>query len=394
MKWNSIRTKVLAAMAGCLIAGVTGTLILLRYSFTQNSRALATESVTGAQRLFGILEARETSKMVAVSEALATNPEVRDALAARDRNRLLGLTSPLYSELKAQGITNWMFHTADPEMSVFLRLHNPGKFGDRLNRFMDKEVVRTQSTVAGNELAKAGFAARTIRPFYDSRGQLTGYIEFGEEIGHFIHEMKAQTGDDYGLLLNKKFVDQKFWADTNATLNRRDNWNDHAAFVLADLTSASERTIQFDGDLGSVSGNGQVLERYESGDSVFVRGLFPIYDTAHNTVGAMFVVRDISGVYISMRNTQQMLMLLSMVGLVLGCGLVMMMLSRLVFDRLQHIIRVATRVVGGDFETAIAVESDDEIGQFEQLFDQFRQVFVNVLHEMTELQESESREKV
>jgi len=136
-----------------------------------------------------------------------------------------------------------------------------------------------------------------------------------------------------------------------------------------------------------VSVHGQVLERFDAGDSVYVRGLFPIYDVSHNTVGAMFVVRDISGVYVSMRNTQRTLVGLSVIGLVLGCGLVMVMLNRLVFGRLQHIIRIATRVVGGDFETEIPVDSDDEIGQFEQLFDQFRRVFVNVLSEMSELQE-------
>ena len=196
MKWNSIRSSILAAMAACLIVGVIGTLMLLRHNFAQNSHALAVESVDGAQRLFSILEARETAKMVDVSDALATNPEVRDALAARDRGRLLGLTAGLYSQLNADGITNWMFHTTEPDMSVFLRLHNPAKFGDRLNRRMDNEVVRTHAIVAGNELARAGFAARMIRPVYDSNGQVIGYIEFGEEIGRFIHEMKSQTGDD------------------------------------------------------------------------------------------------------------------------------------------------------------------------------------------------------
>jgi sensor histidine kinase regulating citrate/malate metabolism len=297
--------------------------------------------------LFNILEARETSKMLAVSEALTTNPAVGDALAARDRSRLLGLMAPLYPKLKAEGITNWMFHTAEPDMSVFLRLHNPEKFGDQLNRFMDKEVARTHATVAGNELGKAGFAARMIRPFYDSRGHLAGYIEFGEEIGHFIHEMKTQTGDDYGLLLNKKFVDQKFWADTSGILQRRDNWSDHSTFVVADQTSATDHIIQYDGNLSSVALHGEVLERFNTGDSVFVRGIFPIFDAAQNTVGAMFVVRDISGVYVAMRNTQRTLVLLSVTGLAFGCGLIMVMLSRLIFSRLQHIIMVATRLVGG-----------------------------------------------
>jgi HAMP domain-containing protein len=280
-----------------------------------------------------------------------------------------------------------MFHTPGPDMSVFLRLHNPPAFGDHLNRFMDHEVARTHGTVNGNELARAGFAVRIIRPFYDSRGQLAGYIEFGEEIGRFIHEMKGQTGDDYGLLLNKRFVDRKFWADSSAILKRRDNWGDNPNFVVADRTSASDSIIQFEGDLASVAGAGKVLERFNEGDSVFVRGIFPIFDTANNTVGAMFVVRDISAIYASMRRTQNLLVLLNVAGLVAGSLLILLLLNQLVFRRLRRIIVVATRVVGGDFEAEIQVHSHDEIGQFEQLFEQFRRVFLDLLANVPELQE-------
>src|ERR1019366_7411541 len=219
---------------------------------------------------------RKTSKMAAVAETLVLNREVRDAFAAKDRSSLLKLTAPLYLKLKERGITNWLFHAPEPDMSVFLRLHAPARFGDRLDRFMDKEVVRTHSMVVGNELAKAGFAVRIIRPFYDSRDKLTGYVEFGEEIGRFIHEMKSQTGDDYGLLLSKKFVSRQFWTDTNASLKRRDNWSDHPNFVVADKTSANDNIIQFQGDLATLAGQGTALERFDVGNSVFVRGIFPL----------------------------------------------------------------------------------------------------------------------
>ncbi len=387
MKWNSIRTKVLAALVTCLAVGVGGILALMHYSFEHNSQVLATESVTGAQRLFTILETREISKMTAVSEALIMNPEVRDAFAAKDRSRLSELTAPLYPKLKSEGITNWMFHTPEPDMTVFLRLHNPPKFGDHLNRFMDKEVARTHAIVVGNELARAGFAVRILRPFYDSQGAVTGYVEFGEELGQFIHAMKNQTGDDYGLLLSKKFVDRQFWADSSAVWKRRDNWNDNPAFVVADKTTATDSIIQFQGDLATVPALGKVLERFRNGNSVFIRGIFPIRDAAGNTVGAMFVVRDISGFYAAMRRTQNILVLLTVAALALGIFLVLTLLNRLVFRRLERIIKVATRVVGGDYESEIQVSSNDEVGQFEQLFEQFRCVFVDLLSHLPELQE-------
>ena len=132
MKWNSIRTKVLAALLACLLVGVGGILAMMHYGFERNSQALAAESVLSAQKLFTILQAREISKMIAVSDTLVANPQIRDALATKDRTRLLDLTAPLYAQLKAQGITNWMFHTPEPDMRVLLRLHNPAKFGDHL----------------------------------------------------------------------------------------------------------------------------------------------------------------------------------------------------------------------------------------------------------------------
>jgi len=385
MKLNLIRTKVLLALIACLVIGVAGIVALMQYSFTRNADALAAESVTAAQRLFMILEAREISKMSAVADMLIANDEVLDAVASRDRPRLLALTGPMYLELKKQGITNWMFHTPEAGMPVFLRLHNPTLFGDQLNRFMDKEIQRTHAPVEGNELARAGFAVRVIEPLTNAQGKQLGYVEFGEEIGQFIHTMKQQTGDDYGLLLSKRYVDRQFWSQSNAILKRRDNWNDNPRFVVADKTTPSDSIIKFDGDLGAVHAEGSVLERFHDGNAIFVRGIFPLHDAAGNSVGAMFVVHDISATYVAMRGTRNILVLVTVATLSLGMFLVLTLLDRLVFRRLDRIIRIATRVVGGDYESNIHVSSEDEVGQIELLFEQFRCVFVDVLSHVPEL---------
>jgi HAMP domain-containing protein len=386
MQWNSIRTKILVALIACLLIGLGGILALMNYSFERNSQILAAESVSGAQKLFSILEAREIGKMTAVSDSLLTNPQIRDAFAQRDRDRLNALTAPLYVQFKREGITNWMFHSA-PDMTVFLRVHNPPKFGDHLNRYLDREVVETNALVSGNELAKAGFALRILRPFYDAQGGVTGYVELGEELGQFIHTMKAQTGSDYGLLLSKKFLDRQMWADSSATWHRRDNWDDNPSMVVADKTTDSDNLLRFSGELSQISAQGQVLERFQQGDSVFVRGIFPIYDAAGHTVGAMFVVRDISSFYLAMRHTRNVLVLATIAACAVGILLVAALLNRLVFRRLQHIIEVATRVVGGDYQSEIQVDSHDEVGELELLFEQFRRVFIDLLTSVPELRE-------
>ncbi len=102
----------------------------------------------------------------------------------------------------------------------------------------------------------------------------------------------------------------------------------------------------------------------------------------------MFVERDISGVYVAMRRTQNVQVLLSVIALPLFAFLILTLLNRLVFRRLDQIILVATRVVGGDFESEIHVGSNDEIGSFEQLFEQFRRVFVDLLASIPEPEET------
>lgn len=388
MKWNSIKTKVSAALIACLLLGVCGMLALMHYSFERNSQVLAVESISAAQKLFAILQAREISKMTAVSETLIANPQVVEALAAQDRSRLMELTAPLYPELKREDITNWMFHTPEPDMSVFLRLHNPAKFGDHLNRFIDKQAVRSHSLVAGSQLAKAGFAVRILRPIFGSAGRVVGYVEFGEELGQFIRAMKQQTGSDYGLLLSKKFLDKAMWADSSGVLGRRNNWDDNPDFVVADKTTQSDAIIQFQGDPSGLPEQGRVLERFRDGDSVFVRGIYPIHDAEGQTVGGMFVVRDISSTYLAMRRTQFFLVIVTIAALLLGMIFVLGLLQRLVFRRLAHIIRIATRVVGGDYESEIEVSSNDEVGELELLFEQFRQVFVDLLASVAAHQET------
>jgi signal transduction histidine kinase len=134
--------------------------------------------------------------------------------------------------------------------------------------------------------------------------------------------------------------------------------------------------MQFGGDLATVPVEGKVLERYKKGNSVFVRGVFPIQDAAGNNVGAMFVVKDISSFYLTAQRTQYLLVIVTVV-VIIGAT----------FAFLVRIITVATRLVGGDYASEIKVNSTDEIGQFELLFEQFRLVFIDVLSHIPELQD-------
>jgi len=67
----------------------------------------------------------------------------------------------------------------------------------------------------------------------------------------------------------------------------------------------------------------------------------------------MFVVHDISATYVATQRTRNILVLVTVATLSLGMVLVLTLLDRLVFKRLEHIIKIATRVVGGDYQSNI-----------------------------------------
>ncbi|MFZ5652762.1 MAG: methyl-accepting chemotaxis protein [Bacillota bacterium] len=111
-------------------------------------------------------------------ESVVNNPEIQEAFANRDRDRLLKMTAPIFDQAKKEGVAQFQFHLA-PATS-FLRLHMPQKFGDDLSSFR-KTVVESNSSrkiVEGLEEGRGDFGFRVVAPvFY--KGNHVGSAEYG-----------------------------------------------------------------------------------------------------------------------------------------------------------------------------------------------------------------------
>jgi two-component system sensor histidine kinase VicK len=117
------------------------------------------------------------------------------------------------------------------------------------------------------------------------------------------------------------------------------------------------------------------------GGQSFARSAFPIKDASSAKVGAVFVLVDITTIYTDLQRTKMLTIGTTLALIVVVCVFLLVLLSSLVFRRLKEITRVATRLVGGDYQTPVAISKPDEIGHFEELFEQLRLVFVNLLEE-------------
>lgn len=128
--------------------------------------------------------------------SLANNPEVQKLFANKDRSALSNLLLPAFKSI-SYDISQIQFHL--PDSTSFLRLHDPGKYGDSLKdfRFTVNEANERKEIVRGLEEGVAGFGFRVVVPV-DYNGNHIGKLEYGSNFGGtFLNSIKENHGGDY-----------------------------------------------------------------------------------------------------------------------------------------------------------------------------------------------------
>jgi hypothetical protein len=394
----SIKSKVIGAVIGCLALGGLGLNALFQNTYDKSISLTTTAAIDNARNSYANLQEAEIGKMQVAAEILMTQPSLRGAFAHRDIDKLIELNVPIFERFKkSYNITILNYIT--PDEKRYLTMTTPYDIklrGQKAIRFNVQECARIKDWVNGMALGKLGFALRATHPFYDSGqlkgGELLGYIELGAEIGGLLGTLKLQTHNEFGLLMLKKYFKEEDWAAQRKLLNLPNNWNSLKDILLANNTYGSESILAFAGDLTQIPDAGTPLGVVVEGKKHFARGVFPLRDASKSKVGAIFVLVDISDQYDTMCRTKWVTSV-SILGAIVTLSLLLIgLLQRMVFQRLAAITKIATRLVGGDYETPLTIGSNDEIGTFENLFEQFRVVFVNVLKDFEKALEDQSKD--
>jgi hypothetical protein len=363
----SVELKLgVAVLVACLVAGVAGAAIAGGI-FERNVEATGIATLRSAADAFAAQERSEVEKLAAALDVLLANEELRTAFAARDRERLQRLAAPLFATMRERDrITHWYFIEPD-SLEVFLRVHKPELRGDVVSRATLRQAIDTRELGAGKELGQTAFALRVVRPWLHG-GELVGYVELAEEIDHFLTALKTRTGDEYGLLVKKKFLDEQAWA---RVLGPRSNtWNDRPDVVVVDTTTFTEGIIDYEGDIEAIPDDGDALGEIERGDRAYVRGIFPVRDAAARKVGGLFVLHDFTRSHAALKSGLLQAFLVLVAIEVLAAAAIIALVRWLVFARLERLRRDAeTRVALEALPPSryVELESEDEIGRLEGL---------------------------
>jgi hypothetical protein len=387
----SIRAKLVVAIVTTLAVAAAGSALLVRQLYLRTARSTAGEALRGASAAYEDLEKNEVEKLTVILDTLVANTALRDAFAARDRDKLLAIALPIHQVLKAEhGIGHWNFVDAETKR-MFLRPHLPAKHDDVIERpALNKAIERRENSV-GKELGKSAFALRVGRPFWGADGKLIGYIELGTEVDHFLGRMKMQTGNDFAMFIQKKLVDESEWARTRG--KAKNTWNDWPTVVLANSTTSDD--LLDEAAIAGAGADGTILNEVERNGAYFARGVFPVRESSGKIVGGLVVRHDVTALHADMQlGLLRALVLLGGLAIVASI-LVYPVVDRLIFRRLRTMMGtmedMSVRLAGGDYSVGSVQRSlrKDELGGFESFFGDFLRLVGNTLRTLSDRQKQQ-----
>jgi len=253
--------------------------------------------------------------------------------------------------------------------------------------------MSTQATSAGKELGATAFALRVVEPWMVG-GETVGYLELGEEVGHFLARLKGQTGDDYAMLVAKRdaggqpLLDREAWRLMKAQQQRPDGWDTFPDFLVVDDTAGDPAAFA-GARVGGVKPGGQLLAEVERGERTFARGLVPLTDAAGGQVGGVVVLHDITQLHDSMLRARSGILITLGAVSVLMALILLALVQRLVFARLDRMTTtledLGARLAGGEYDVGKLAPTGpkDEIGRFEEFFGSFLVVMGGLVKELT-----------
>ena len=236
---TNLRRKILLPFTLLLLIVLAGGVWVFKWMQDQHWEQDRLELLRGLEQQFTVQVESQINVMHTAMEMFEHNPVLRDAVMTEDREVLYQEALPMYEKLKQNHqITHFYFTKVD--QTNLLRVHQPDRYGDRIDRSSMLRAVAAQAPAWGIEVGPLGtYTLRLVRPLFEHAhgGPLIGYLELGMEIEHLLSALSKSLAVDLVLLLDKQGVDHDRWQRGMEWLGREAEWEKFPRHVLIYSTS-------------------------------------------------------------------------------------------------------------------------------------------------------------
>ncbi|NJD53979.1 MAG: HAMP domain-containing protein [Candidatus Methanoperedens sp.] len=385
-----MRISVKFKLLPIIVIGIALLTGIFYYTFVnaeeRNLHAVSDDSIKTSKEMFYNLENNDIKVLSSTLQAFLSNKELKEIYLKGNRTDLSNYGQPIFSQLRQDfGITHFYFHY--PNGTNFLRLHSPAQFGDKITRKTYEKSVESKGYGTGLELGKTAFALRVVHPYYNGP-DLIGYLELGEEIDHFLKDMKKQTGNEFGIFIKKEFIKREDWKSLREGKGLKDNYDDLKDYVVIDTTTESIATFAANSEdkLAQTPADGDIFDKYQAGSSTYIIGGFPLLDAGGKVVGTIVVVKDVSILENAARESTSFVLIVSIISAILVSLIVVILVNKYILKPLDNIVDATTKVAGGDFTAEIKAQSDDEIGDLAVMIEGFKKILIGTAQDLEKAQ--------
>jgi two-component sensor histidine kinase len=314
---EKIKKPILVPVAFAILVFLASSLILISWLQKKLVRDGVKAYLQSTRVLYEGTLRDETRLIRALLDFQSRDRQLNRLFADRDREALLAYAAPIFADLKSKyGITHFYF--IEPDQRCFLRMYNPGHFGDRIERFTLNQSVKSGEPHSGVELGSSGTLTLRVDFPWVVEGRLLGYLEMGKEVDRFMPNLSSILGVEVLMLVKTGFLDRALWEEAQRLMEHQGVWNEIPGYVVVG------RTIRgLPGDLDGFLAFIQEDDReglfnltYENRH--YRAGVTPLFTVDGQEVGAVIAMKDFS----TAEHSMQMLtgLLISMV-VIMSCFL-------------------------------------------------------------------------
>ena len=288
-RWIIIPTAV-AMLGGLVLYGVYE-----REETYEESRQVMHRITDRARMIWNRSMASQAELLKAQIDSIAGNPEMLRAFSDRDFDALSALAQPVFENLKREyGITHFYFIT--PEQVCFLRVHQPGRSGDVIDRTTLVTAQATGEDCWGAEMGPLGsFTLRYVRPLVQG-GKIMGYLELGAEMAQLSGLLARDMNMDFVTVIRKDLTTREKFEAGRAAFNYVGIWDAYPDFVVThqSLTPLPDEVGRWLAhDHPEAAADKEVFSARQ-GELQFACGVADLHDAAGRSAAKLIVMRNVS----------------------------------------------------------------------------------------------------